>query len=76
MPIVSSILTDNIQKNGERNIHEVHTDQLGRTYTRAYQAEPSENVNQNMADYALQLNLDISNSEISNNVSEVVDADI
>lgn len=76
MPIVTSTLTENVQANGKRSIHEIHTDQFGAQYPVTYQAEPGEDIEVNKANHAEALSTMLEQSEIDSNITEIIDAQI
>jgi|ERR1035437_112053 hypothetical protein len=72
MAIISSVIAANVaQKDGRRWIQEIHTDQVGATYSRFYLAQATTNAATNMAAYAITLWASIVAGEISANVSAV-----
>jgi hypothetical protein len=67
--IVSSSFTASAQKDGRQQVHEVHTDLVGLTWTVDYLAGASDDLNANMAAHAVDLGSNLALAEVSTNVS-------
>lgn len=73
MPIVSSsVSSEGTQRDGRRWVHEAHTDHLGFVHARAYLAANGENVQENLAAYAVLIEARLTANEIAANVASVV----
>ena len=70
--IVSSTQTFSAQKDGSRQVHEVHTDVVGLTHTVDYLAGASDNLAANLAVHATNLGTQLQAAEIQSNLGAVL----
>jgi hypothetical protein len=71
--ITSSVIAEiDVQRDGRRWVHEVHTDQLGLKYDRNYLAQAADDLNAALAAYAIVLAASIQADEIASNVAQTL----
>lgn len=70
--VSSSIVAQDVQRDGRIWVRELHTDQVGAQYTRQYLAGALDNLNAALAAYATQLAIDIATTEIGADLAAIL----